>query len=70
MTNAEQIQSAFVYAISALLTLSTILNLISLYRNRLEKVKLYALKEINWLLLVYNITAIIFQVIFTRKEIT
>jgi len=66
MTNAEQIQSAFVYAISTLLTLLTILNLISLYRNSLEKVKLYTLKEINWLLLVYNTTAIIFQIILTR----
>ena len=43
------------------------LNLVAIYRRGQDAAKAYYLKQINWLMLLYNLTVIVYQVTLTNQ---
>ncbi len=66
MSIAKEFQYAFFYVTSTVLALATVGNLIIIYRRWEQNTYPKFIKQINWLILVFNITVIAYQLTFSE----
>lgn len=66
MSIAKEFQYAFFYVTSTVLALATVGNLIIIYRRWEQNTYPKFIKQINWLILVFNITVIVYQLTFSE----
>jgi hypothetical protein len=66
MSIAKEFQYAFFYVTSTILALATVGNLIIIYRRWEQNTYPKFIKQINWLILVFNIAVIAYQLTFSE----